>query len=225
MERTVHNQDAIAWLSDQPVLVGCSFVTSLPDVSEISSLSLEQWKSWFVAAAVLVMGRCPDDGVSIFYQTDIKHAGVWVDKGYLVQKAAEQAGHSQLWHKIVCRRPPGNTGYGRPAYSHLICFSKSIKAQTSLSTSDVLPKAGEVTWTRGMGLEACRKACDFILSHTSTRTVVDPFCGHGTVLAVANDLGMNAIGVELGAKRARKARLLSTSEMGRDLLASSGHTP
>jgi tRNA G10 N-methylase Trm11 len=38
--------------------------------------------------------------------------------------------------------------------------------------------------------------------------VVDPFCGHGTVLAVANALGLDALGVELSPRRCRAARAL-----------------
>jgi cobalt-zinc-cadmium efflux system outer membrane protein len=36
---------------------------------------------------------------------------------------------------------------------------------------------------------------------------VDPFCGHGTVLAVSNAMGLDSIGVELGGKRARRIAL------------------
>jgi predicted deacylase len=60
-----------------------------------------------------------------------------------------------------------------------------------------------------MGLHACRAACEAVIAFTPTRVVLDPFCGHGTVLAVANALGLDAIGVELGGKRARKARALT----------------
>jgi tRNA G10 N-methylase Trm11 len=63
-----------------------------------------------------------------------------------------------------------------------------------------------MTWSQAMGVEACRLACGYVLSHTSTRTVVDPFCGVGTVLAVANSMGLAAVGVEIVAKRARRAR-------------------
>ena len=42
-----------------------------------------------------------------------------------------------------------------------------------------------------------------------TRVVVDPFCGLGTALAVANVMGLDAVGVELSAKRAEKARSLA----------------
>ena len=54
-------------------------------------------------------------------------------------------------------------------------------------------------------------ACRWIAAHTQTRTIVDPFCGHGTVLAVANALGMDAIGVEIGKERARIARAMQVT--------------
>jgi hypothetical protein len=206
VNREIFNEDALSWLSRSTEFAGCSFVTSLPDLSEFPALTLQQWKEWFVSAARLVLSRCPDDGVVIFYQTDILRVEGWIDKSYLCQKAAEETGHALLWHKIACRVPVGVTAFGRSGYSHLLCFSRSVNSQIALSTENVLPHAGEVTWTRGMGVQACLTACRFILSHTSTRTVVDPFCGHGTVLAVANSLGMNAIGVELVPKRAKKAR-------------------
>jgi tRNA G10 N-methylase Trm11 len=54
--------------------------------------------------------------------------------------------------------------------------------------------------------------CRFLREHTACRVVVDPFCGHGTVLAVANEFGLDAVGVELSAKRARKARRMTTRD-------------
>lgn len=180
----------------------------MPDISEFPNFSLAQWKNWFVSTAQLVLSRCPDEGVTIFYQTDIKYEGAWIDKGYLCQKAAEIEGHHLLWHKIVCRAPAGQITFGRPAYAHMLCFSKGLLADVSKSTTDVIPQTGESTWTRGMGVEACLAACKFILDQTPTRVIVDPFCGHGSVLAVANSLGLEAIGVELGPKRAKKAAQL-----------------
>jgi hypothetical protein len=207
-QRIVYCEDALKWLESREKLSGSSIITSLPDRSEFPALSLDQWKDWFTRAAALVLSRCPDDGVTIFYQTDIKPEGMWVDKGYLCQKAAELTGHSLLWHKITCRAAPGRVTFGRPSYSHLLCFSKSVRVNMEKSTADVLPEAGETTWTRGMGVQACITACRFILEQTSTRTVVDPFCGHGTALAVANEMGLDAVGVELSAKRAKRARTL-----------------
>jgi hypothetical protein len=205
--RIVHHSEAVAWLQAQPVLAGCSFVTSLPDVSE-TPLKLDRWKEWFVDAAALVLDRCPPEGVAIFFQTDIKHEGAWVDKGYLCAKAAERAGAELLWHKIVCRREPGTTTFGRPAYAHMLCFSRGVRADPAMSTPDVLPIMGKMTWARAMGVEACKAACRFVLEATTTRTIVDPFCGVGTALAVANLMGLDAVGVELNRKRALRAMSL-----------------
>lgn len=211
--RVVHHEDALAWLARSGPLDGCSIITSMPDRSEFPSLTLDQWKQWFIDAAKLVLAKCPDEGVTVFFQTDVKHEGVWVDKGHLVQRAADEAGHDQLWHKIVCRVPAGVATFGRPSYSHLICFGRRVRADLAKSSPDVLPAPGETTWTRGMGVEACLLACRFVLANTRTRAIVDPFCGHGTALAAANFLGMDAIGVELGGKRARTARALTLVEV------------
>ena len=195
------------WLAALPgPLEGCSLFTSLPDATELPGIGQPAWREWFVAAARLVFQSTPKDGASLFYQSDVKRGGLWVDKAYLIQKAAEAEGAAQLFHKIVCRRPAGTVTFGRAAYGHLLCFSKGVKADPARSTADVLADAGAMTWVRAVGLTACRVACRFILEQTPTRTVVDPFCGVGTALAVANALGMDAIGVELNQKRARKAR-------------------
>lgn len=193
---------------------GASFITSMPDYSEFPTWSLDQWKSWFTAAAEAVLRSTAEEGVAIFYQRDAKKDGAWVDKAYLIQKAAEAAGHQQLWHKIICRIPPGNVAYGKPAYSHLLCFSKTVRLELAQSTPDVILAAGKTTWTRGMGVKACELACKFVLERTSTRTIVDPFCGQGAVLAIANQLGLNAVGVELSRKRAEWAQRLEMNLEG-----------
>jgi len=206
--RTVYCEEAIAWLRARAELGGASVVTSLPDVSELPALSLEDWREWFIDAAGLIVSRVPASGAAIFYQTDIKRAGRWIDKSYLVQKGAEQAGGHLLWHKIVCRVPAGQVTFGRPAYAHLLCFSRGLNAHPGRSTADVLPDLGEMTWARAIGLKACEVACRFVRDHTSTPTVVDPFCGVGTVLAMANQMGLHAVGVDLSLKRVRRARTL-----------------
>ena len=114
-----------------------------------------------------------------------------------------------LWHKVVCRKPAGTITWGRPSYAHLLCFSRDLHASPARATADVLPSLGEMTWARAMGVEACKEACRFVLTETAHRTVVDPFCGVGTVLAVANAMGMDAVGVDLSRRRAARARRLS----------------
>lgn len=205
-ERSVYCLDALPWLRAHAPLQGCSVITSLPDVSGLPELGLEGWRRWFLEAAELVLAATPHDGVSIFYQTDIKRDGLWIDKGYLCQRAAERAEASLLWHRIACRKPAGELNFGRPAYSHLLCFSRGLRDRAAVAYPDVLPSAGEMSWSQAMGADACRLACRYVLSHTPTRTVVDPFCGQGSVLAAANALGLAAIGIDKVAKRARRAR-------------------
>lgn len=210
--RIVHHGDALKWLKEQSSLLGCSIITSLPDISEFPKLNLAQWKDWFVDTAALVMSRCPDEGLTLFYQTDIRKEGAWIDKAFLCQKAAEQVGHVLIAHKIICRAPVGTETFGKPGYSHLLCFSKHARTDISASFADVLPDAGEVTWTRGMGINACRLGCEMVMNCTNTRIIVDPFCGHGTVLAVANELGLDAIGVEHKLKYFKKAKAFELSQ-------------
>jgi hypothetical protein len=213
-KRSVVCKDALIWLQEQEVIQHSSIVTSLPDHSEFPGLSLSEWKQWFVKASALVLSRCDENGVTIFYQSDIKHEGEWVDKAFLCQKAAEQEGHRLLWHKMICRAPVGEVTWGKPGFSHMLCFSKNLKSDISKSSADVFSDPGPTTWSRGMGLEACRFACVYILENTNTRTVVDPFCGHGTVLLAANELGMDAIGVDIFPKRAKRARTLQLQDLG-----------
>jgi hypothetical protein len=209
-QRVVHTAEAIAWLKAQPVFdTSHAFVTSMPDSSEIPALGFDGWKKWFVETAALVCSKTADDGVAIFFQTDVKLEGRWVDKGFLVSLGADQAGSACLWHKVVCRAPAGLTTFGRPAWAHLQCFSRTLRLEKGQASPDVLPRLGEMPWARAMGVEACDAVATFLLAHTKCRTIIDPFCGQGTMLAVANKHGLDAIGVELSAKRAEKARSLA----------------
>ena len=204
--RMVHCTDAINWLQGEGTLHGASIITSLPDISEFPRFSLEQWKDWFITTSALILKACPDDGVTIFFQSDIRVEGVWVDKGYLCQKAAEETGHSLLWKRIICRAPPGTITFGRPSYSQLLCFSKNNRETVPQARADVVPDPGDYEWTRGMSTTACERACQYILNHTSSRKIVNPFCGQGTILREANRLGLDAVGIELSRKRAEKSR-------------------
>ncbi len=185
---------------------GASVITSLPDVSEVG-MTLDRWRPWFEDAAALVMQSIDPQGVAIFFQSDIKHAGRWIDKGALVTRAAERVGVGMLFHKIVCRRPPGFAGFGRASYAHMLGFA-SWPLREKHARIDVLPDGGSKPGVKSMGVKACLDACQFVKNETPTRTVVDPFCGFGTVLAVANALGLDAIGVDASSRMVKKARAL-----------------
>jgi hypothetical protein len=209
--RLVIQADALAWLNENAAEPGDAVITSLPDVSELPLLGpgLEGWKRWFINAAARVMTWTQPGMPSLFFQSDVRYQGQWLDKAFLVQLAAEQVGATLVFHKIVCRKPPGTLTNGRASYSHLLAFTRGAPLVPKKPSADVLPEAGEMPWSRAMGTRACEAACRFLLDETPARRVVDPFCGKGTVLAVANSLGLDALGVELSGKRCRAARKLS----------------
>lgn len=200
-------------MSENAAEPGDAVITSLPDVSELPELGpgLDGWKRWFVDAAARVMRWTVPGMPAVFFQSDVRHHGEWVDKGYLVHQAAERVGAKLVFHKIVCRKPPGTLSQGRAMYSHLLAVTVGDLLVPKKPSADVLPDGGEKPWSRAMGALACEAACRFLLDETSARRVVDPFCGRGTVLAVANALGLDALGVELSAKRCRYARNSSYS--------------
>lgn len=204
--RVVHHGDGVAWLAAHPLAADHAIVTSLPDVSELPALGLDGWRRWFIDTAALACRAAADAAVVIFYQTDIKRDGRWIDKSHLVQLGADAAGSHLLWHKLACRVPPGVTTFGRPAYAHLLCLSRSLRLSPGASTPDVLPGLGAMPWSRAMGADVCRAVAEFVLAHTPGRVIVDPFCGVGTMLAVANQVGLDAVGVELSRRRAARAR-------------------
>ena len=107
--QSIVQAEALAWLSEHPAAPGTSVVTSLPDRSELAGVSFGEWRDWFVNAARAVLRWLPGDGAAIFYQTDVRHDHVWVDKAQLVSCGASAESLALIWHKIVCRRPPGRS--------------------------------------------------------------------------------------------------------------------
>lgn len=80
---------------------------------------------------------------------------------------------------------------------------------------DVIADAGFMRWSRAMGVGACRVALRFLREETETRLVVDPFCGQGTVLAIANEMGFDALGIDVVARRCKIARSLKLDVLAR----------
>lgn len=183
-----------------------SVLTSLPDLSELPGLELSDWQTWFGDAARRIIRWVPEAGVAIFYQSDIRRGGTLIDKGYLVMKAAEREHAALLFHNIVCREPPGSGGHGRPTYAHLIAVTRGAPPRAGPPVPDVMEDAGAMSWSKATGASACALACHYLQRATGTRVVVDPFCGRGTVLAVANALGLDALGVDVSQRCCRASR-------------------
>lgn len=212
MNRQIFQEDAIAWLKEKKSLSGESYFASLPDYSEFPQHSLIEWKEWFVKTAGLILEKTSENDVAVFFQSDIKFEGQWIDKSFLCQKAAEEVGARLLWHKIACRAPAGITTFGRPSFSHILCFSKSFLLDPSQSTPDVMPELGEKSWQRGIGLKPAFMIARFIKETVGSHTLINPFCGEGAMLASANHFGLDAIGVEKGKKRAERAQKIQISD-------------
>lgn len=207
--REVVHDDAVSWLAARPGEAGCSVIATLPDVSELG-VSLARWREFFVEAARVALLATADDGLCVFFQTDNKHAGRWISKAGLVLRVSDELGIPLVFHKIVCRKPPGSLLHGRPGYSHLLAFSRRGVDDVAHPTPDVLPDLGVMPWSHSMGTRAAEAAVAAIrrISPTTTRILV-PFCGIGTALAVANAHGFDVVGIERNRKRAEAARVFA----------------
>lgn len=203
---TVHCADAIAWLEANELPKHAGIVTSLPDAVEFRHRDVDRWRPWFRDAARLVVARTPQSGAAVFYQTDVKRDGRWIDKATLVHEAAAAAGAHLVWHKIVCRAPAGTATHGRPGYAHLLCFARERLDDADRASPDVLPQHGAMLWPRGMGLDAARFAVGWLHEIAGVDTIVAPFCGLGTALIAARERRLAGIGIEQNARRAERAR-------------------
>lgn len=200
--REVICADALAWLDGRTGEFE-AVVTSPPDAAEVG-LPLERWAAWFRAATEACLTATADDGPCIFFVTDRKAGGATHSKAALVFAVAARTGHRLLWHKIVLRRPVGSTDLHRPGYSHLLAYSRT--GRPGPAGPDVLDGGGRV-YANGMPYHAARVAVAHA-ARTASR-VLDPFCGRGTVLAVANELGLDATGVDIDAEQCAAARALA----------------
>ena len=204
--RVVHEADAIAWLRQNELPRDAAIVTSLPNVDEFQHRDLDRWRQWFRETAALILQKTPPASAAVFFQTDIQYDGVWIDKSQLVQQAAASTGTPMIWHKVVLRASPGTTTYARPGFAHLLCFAPSVRNEKHNATPDVLPQLGEMDWPRAMGLDVATTAIRWLRDHAAAKTIVAPFCGTGTALTAANQLGLHAIGIERSTSRAARAR-------------------
>jgi hypothetical protein len=71
---------------------------------------------------------------------------------------------------------------------------------------------GDMVWSKGIGLDCCYAGVVFLKEVVGATCIVDPFAGQGTVIAMANALGVDALGVEISLNRCKKARRLNLTD-------------
>lgn len=198
--RTVVCADALGWmqgLADEERGRLGAVVTSLPDAAEVE-LSLGAWELWFEAAVELCFQV--STGPTVFIQTDRKAEGRWISKPSMIARATRQ---ELLWHRIVLRKDAGKQDLQRPGYTHLLAYGPG---RPGSNLPDVLPP-GKTLWPNGTPLNAALMVCEW-LRDQGAKAIMNPFSGHGTLLAVANGLGMDAYGCELSEERAMESQAL-----------------
>ena len=181
--------DALQWMAATDTRGPVA--TSLPDADEIGA-TMGDWRAWFVGAALACMRLARPGDRAVFYQTDRKAGGETHSKAALLLCAASTAGASLLWHKIALRRPVGAVDLHRPGYTHVMAFGRN--SRPGRATPDVFD-AGKPLYKNGIGANTAR----FMVS-AAGRTdapLIDPFCGRGTLLRVAAEMGFTSIGVDV----------------------------
>jgi hypothetical protein len=190
--RTVLNLDAITWLEKFEDAGRGAIITGVPDSDDLK-LPVEKWRDWFSYAVLLCLRAAHPDACTIFCLTDRKKDGALISKAHLMVEQAKQAGVRLLWHKIVLRHAVGAVDLYRQGYSHMMAFSRNMSSGSP--TPDVL-HAGTRIYKNATGVNAAKVAVQFATSK-QRHLIIDPFCGHGTVLAVANALGFDALGIDI----------------------------
>jgi hypothetical protein len=95
-----------------------------------------------------------------------------------------------------------------------MAFSREVVVPIGRAGPDVLPDLGEMSWSHSMGTRAATCVMREVRALSpSTTTLLQPFCGIGTALAVANAHGFHAIGIEQNGKRARTAAGLTMQDI------------
>lgn len=239
-DRTILCADSIEWLrniADGGLPRDYGVFTSMPDISEMqptfgssSNYKVEEYKEWFRSIAVLLMQKMAYGSYVIFLQSDVRVVNpstndmiCWIDKSFLCSSAAQDAGCTLMWHKLVSLNSDlGKRSAGRPTFSHFLCYRKNIPVEQQSSTAAVASFStshfavpdifyrGHMLWSKGIGLDCCYVGVKFLKDIALAKCIFDPFVGKGTVASMANALGLDALGIELSNRRCKFALRLNT---------------
>jgi hypothetical protein len=194
--------DALEWMLQDENMGNCgAVITSPPDMHEIPGVSFDEWHKLFTQAVFRSVRIHTPGCPVIFYVTDRKHQGNLISKANIIMRVMQYTNMKLLWHKIALRRGVGKIDFMRPTYSHLIAFGNGIGP--GAATADVIER-GRTLYPNGTGMGAAQVAVEFARKYTDT--ITDPFCGVGTIVAVAKMMGVkNTTGVDIDQLQCDKA--------------------
>ena len=198
--KTIICVDSFEWLpahGDQG-----SVLTSLPDASEIGIEDLGEYEKWVRRAATECFRSASKGCPVIFIQTDRRKGGRQFSKASLLMNIAAEQGWFLLWHKIELTAEVGKSSLYRPTFRNMVCFGRG-KMSAGQATADVVPRSKPL-YDMAFSFDAARACLEFCKEFSNR--VLDPFCGYGTTLHVAEELGMDSVGVDIDEKCCEKAR-------------------
>ena len=98
---------------------------------------------------------------------------------------------------------------GSPNFTHMMCFGKGADIRYDarfFNCPDIIPR-GLMLWPKAIGVDPTVLGIRFLRDLVGVERVVDPFCGVGTILAVANALGLASEGVDLSRQKCERAQV------------------
>ena len=223
--REVLQLDAVEWLKNDNVPFEGSIFTGVPDILDIPEISSivdlterhMKYIEWFEGVLENIFRRILIGQYAIFSQTDAKiiddkgNLVAWVDKSHVCSRVAAKLQCNLLWHKVCIDSDTTSqleSSVYRPCYTHLLCYGKGTTSSYHISqfqVPDVINR-GSMIWQKAIGIEACVLGISFLLNIAKTPVVINPFCGHGTILAVANYFHLPSFGIEILSSRAKQSK-------------------
>lgn len=179
-------------------------ITSIPDMSELGMTDLGKY-SFFFCCALTACIEASKETPLILYQTDRKIDGILFSKAATVLHHGLEHGMDIMWHKIIVRRGYDKVDLMKPGYSHMIAMGYKDKGiKPGRASPDVIEFTGAL-YDNGMDYRATNQAILYAKKYSST--IIDPFCGKGTVPIMADDLGLDGIGIDIDEAQCKAAAI------------------
>lgn len=177
-----------------------SMLRSMEDEDWFSHDAMTTWGfQWFMRSVLIEMRRCVDVGTHIYWFTDWRMTptvyGMLEAQGYRVN------------HCLVWAKPHFGMGaYWRNAHENIVFASVGQPTQMKdRGRSSVLTVKNLSTDERIHPTEKPLALFESIMLAVNFETVLDPFCGSGTALVAAKNLGKKAVGIEIEERYAEAA--------------------